>query len=146
MTNIQNSENSHERIQEQELSQNAKKIGSDALENKDKRIELLESELSKYRGDAFSFSDLSKEAKINYYNFGEIGYSNLITTNFNKTDTIPTFKVTWNSEVKNSQLKEEQGRLVTWLKLRLKLDTLAVKKCEIIRASCFEPLLPSGIN
>lgn len=99
----------------------------EALENKDKRIELLESELSKYRGDAFSFSDLSKEAKINYSNIEEIGYSNLITTNFESTDTIPTFTVTWNSEVRNSELKEDQGRLESWLKLRLKLDTLAVK-------------------
>lgn len=99
----------------------------EAMENKDKRIQLLESELSKYRGDAFSFSDLSKEAKINYENIEEIGYSNLITTNFQKVDTIPTFTVTWDSQLRNSELKEQQGKFENWMKVRLKLDTLAIK-------------------
>lgn len=99
----------------------------EALENKDKRIELLESELSKYRGDAFSFTDLSKEAKINYENIEEIGYSNLITTNFQKLDTLPTFTVTWNSELSNTQLRVQQEKFQNWMKVRLKLDTLAIK-------------------
>ncbi|MDX1761594.1 MAG: DUF389 domain-containing protein [Christiangramia sp.] len=99
----------------------------EALENKDKRIELLESELSKYRGDVFSFSDLSKEAKINYENIQEIGYSNLITTNFEKQDTIPTFTVTWDSKLRNAELAEAQDKFEQWMKVRLKLDTLAIK-------------------
>ncbi len=99
----------------------------EALEDKDKRIELLESELSKYRGDAFSFSDLSKEAKINYENIEQIGYSNLISTNFDRQDTIPTFTVTWNSNLNNSQLKTEQEKFEKWMKVRLNLDTLAIK-------------------
>ncbi|MGA8853125.1 MAG: DUF389 domain-containing protein [Christiangramia sp.] len=99
----------------------------EAIENKDKRIELLETELSKYRGDDFSFSDLSKEAKINYENIEEIGYSNLITTNFQKTDTIPTFTVTWDSKLKNTELSVQQSKFQKWMKLRLNLDTLAIK-------------------
>ncbi|MCH4823928.1 DUF389 domain-containing protein [Gramella lutea] len=99
----------------------------EAMENKDKRIQLLESELSKYRGDAFSFEELSKEAKINYENIEEIGYSNLITTNFQKTDTIPTFTVNWNDAVKKSDLALQQEKFASWMRLRLKLDTLAIK-------------------
>ncbi|GAA4316819.1 TIGR00341 family protein [Pontixanthobacter gangjinensis] len=99
----------------------------EALEDKDKRIELLESELSKYRGDVFSFSDLSREAKINYENIEQIGYSNLITTNFEKLDTIPTFTVTWDSKLKNAELAEAQNKFAEWMKVRLKLDTLAIK-------------------
>lgn len=99
----------------------------EALEDKDKRIELLESELSKYRGDAFSFTDLSKEAKINYENIEQMGYSNLISTNFDRQDTIPTFTVTWNSNLNNSQLKTEQEKFEKWMKVRLNLDTLAIK-------------------
>ncbi|APG61120.1 DUF389 domain-containing protein [Christiangramia salexigens] len=99
----------------------------EVLEDRDKRIKLLESELSKYRGDAFSFVDLSKEAKINYENIAEIGYSNLITTNFDKTDTIPTFTVSWKTGLSNNQLKQQQEKFEEWMKLRLKLDTLAVK-------------------
>ncbi len=99
----------------------------EVLADKDKRIELLENELAKYRGDVFSFADLSREAKINYENIEEIGYSNLITTNFNKIDTIPTFTVSWNSAVANRELREEQARFENWMRVRLQLDTLAIK-------------------
>ena len=98
----------------------------EVLQNKDRRIQLLESELSKYRGDNFSFDNLSKEAKINYENIEEIGYSNLITTNFEKTDTIPTFTVTW-KETNNRELISQQEKFADWMKVRLNLDTLAIK-------------------
>jgi len=98
----------------------------EVLQNKDRRIQLLESELSKYRGDNFSFDNLSREAKINYENIEEIGYSNLITTNFEKTDTIPTFTVTW-KEINNRELISQQGKFADWMKVRLNLDTLAIK-------------------
>ena len=99
----------------------------EVLQDKDKRIELLESELSKYRGDAFSFADLSKEAKINYEGIEEIGYSNLITTNFQKQDTILTFTITWNKKLRNAELKSEQSKFEKWIKVRLDLDTLSIK-------------------
>jgi len=98
----------------------------EVLQNKDRRIQLLESELSKYRGDNFSFDNLSKEAKINYENIEEIGYSNLITTNFEKTDTIPTFTVTW-KETNNRELISQQEKFADWMRVRLNLDTLAIK-------------------
>lgn len=99
----------------------------EVMANKDKRIELLEKELSKYRGDKFSFTELSKEARINYEDISEIGYSNLITTNFEKTDTVPTFTVTWKSNLRSDQLKIQQEKFGQWMKVRLKLDTLAIK-------------------
>ena len=91
------------------------------------RIEVLESELSKYRGDSFSLDNLSKEAKINYENIEEIGYSNLITTNFQKTDTIPTFTVIWNDKIRDQELTSQQEKFENWMRLRLNLDTLAIK-------------------
>jgi len=99
----------------------------EALLNKDRRISLLESELSQYRGDKFSFVDLSKEAKINYENIKEIGYSNLITTNFEKTDTIPTFTVVWNEMAGSKELTAQQKKFADWMRIRLDLDTLAIK-------------------
>lgn len=99
----------------------------EALLNKDRRISLLESELSQYRGDKFSFVDLSKEAKINYENIKEIGYSNLITTNFEKTDTIPTFTVVWNETAGSKELTAQQKKFADWMRIRLDLDTLAIK-------------------
>ncbi|APS37720.1 uncharacterized hydrophobic domain-containing protein [Salegentibacter agarivorans] len=97
------------------------------IEDKDEKIALLEKEISRYRGDGFSFSDLSQEAKINYDGIDELGYSNLITTNFAKTDTIPTFTVGWKDNLNNRQITEQKQRFEKWLKVRLKLDTLQVK-------------------
>ncbi|MAM19055.1 MAG: DUF389 domain-containing protein [Christiangramia sp.] len=99
----------------------------EALEDKDKRIQLLENELSKYQASGFSFVDISKEAKVNYENIEQIGYSNEISTNFSKIDTLPTFTVQWNSEVSGKDLRQQQQKFGEWLKLRLKLDTLAIK-------------------
>ena len=99
----------------------------EVMANKDKRIELLEKELSKYRGEKFSFTELSKEAKINYEDIEEIGYSNLMTTNFQKTDTIPTFTVTWDRDLRGDKLKVQQDKFGQWMKVRLKLDTVAIK-------------------
>ncbi|MFV8281996.1 DUF389 domain-containing protein [Christiangramia marina] len=99
----------------------------EVMANKDKRIELLEKELSKYRGEKFSFTELSKEAKINYEDIKEIGYSNLMTTNFQKTDTIPTFTVTWDRDLRGDKLKVQQDKFGQWMKVRLKLDTVAIK-------------------
>jgi uncharacterized hydrophobic protein (TIGR00271 family) len=97
------------------------------IEDKDEKIALLENEISKYRGQGFSFLDLSQEAKINYEGIEELGYSNLITTNFSKTDTIPTFTVGWKNNLKTSQIAEQKQRFERWLKVRLKLDTLQVR-------------------
>ena len=97
------------------------------IEDKDEKIAILENEISKYRSSSFSFSDLSQEAKINYEGIEELGYSNLITTNFSKTDTIPTFTVGWKKNIKASEVSQQKNRFEKWLKVRLKLDTLQVK-------------------
>ncbi|MDT0677154.1 DUF389 domain-containing protein [Autumnicola musiva] len=98
-----------------------------AIEDKDARIALLEKELARIEGNSFAFRELSEEIKINYEGVEEIGYSNLISTNFNKIDTIPTFTVSWAQDLSRSQKTAEKERIAAWLKLRLKLDTLAVK-------------------
>lgn len=99
----------------------------EALEDKDKRIQLLETELSKYQASGFSFADVSQEAKINYENIEQIGYSNEIFTNFSKIDTLPTFTVQWNNQINGKALQDQQAKFQNWLKVRLKLDTVAVK-------------------
>ncbi len=99
----------------------------EAIADKDRKIQLLERELSKYRAENFSFRDLSREARINYEELEEIGYSNLISTNFDKIDTIPTFTVAWSENLSTSAKSREQKKLQDWLKVRLQLDTLRVK-------------------
>lgn len=99
----------------------------EVIENKDAQISFLENELLKYRQGDFSFLDLSKELKINYDQVESLGYANTISTNFKKTDTIPTFNVTWNGKTKNADKIAEAKKIQKWLTLRLKLDTLSVR-------------------
>lgn len=99
----------------------------EVIENKDAQISFLENELLKYRQEDFSFEDLSKELKINYQQVESLGYANTISTNFKKTDTIPTFHVTWNSKTRNADKIKEAKKIQQWLTLRLKLDTLSVR-------------------
>lgn len=96
------------------------------VEDKDARIRILEQELMRYRSD-IPFASISKEAKINYASLEELGYANHIVTDFESIDTVPTFNVRWKAELSNSQKKAEMEKLRQWLKLRLKLDTLAVR-------------------
>ena len=132
----------HQGTQEsQDLRQLSSEVRSGILEDlyvnnqqvmadKDKRIELLENELSRYRGDLINFSELGKEIRINYQNIEEVGYSNLLQNNFKKIDTIPTILVRWNKNLSNRQIQAEQQKFKEWLDVRLGLDTLVVQRID----------------
>jgi uncharacterized hydrophobic protein (TIGR00271 family) len=99
----------------------------EVIENKDARIALLENELLKYQKGDFSFREISREIKANYENVENLSYANMITTNFSKIDTIPTFNVTWKNNVPQRIRTADSERMQKWLTIRLKLDTLAVR-------------------
>ena len=92
------------------------------LENKVRELSVLEK-------DQIPFKSLTEEIHINYENIDEIAYSKVIKSNFKKLDTLSVFEVKWNdSLVNNSQAEKEKAKLYKWLKLKLKVDTLVVKK------------------
>jgi uncharacterized hydrophobic protein (TIGR00271 family) len=99
----------------------------EVIENKDARIALLENELLKYQKGDFSFRELSREIKANYENVENLSYANMITTNFSRIDTIPTFNVTWKNNVPQRVRTADSERMQRWLSIRLKMDTLAVR-------------------
>lgn len=99
----------------------------EVIENKDARISLLENELLKYKLGDFSFKEISQEVKVNYENVETLSFANMISTNFSKIDTIPTFNIIWKKNVVTRIKKAETKKIQNWLALRLKLDTLAVK-------------------
>ena len=99
----------------------------EVIENKDSQISFLENELLKYKQGDFSFDEISRELKINYQEVENLTYANTISTNFEKTDTIPTFNVTWSSKIKNTDKITEGKKIQQWLTFRLKLDTLTVR-------------------
>jgi len=98
----------------------------ESIKEKEDKIKMLESEISKYFSDQIPFIQISKEAQINYNGLAEISYSKQITTNFKNIDTINVFNTKWYDSVPNISLQEI--KLEKWLKTRLNLDTLVVIK------------------
>ncbi len=101
------------------------------LSSKDEKISFLESELIRLNKGArgqIPFSEISMEAKTNYENLARLGYSYLIATDFEKTDTIPVFEVSWKKEAKRSQTQKDVQKLHEWLKLRLQNKDLQIKE------------------
>jgi len=102
------------------------------LMSQQQKITFLErkvKQLSKLERNYIPFKTITEEVKINYESLEQLSYSKVINSNFKKLDTVDVFLVKWNDSLinKEAQLKQEV-KLREWLKLRLKLDTLIVKK------------------
>ncbi|WP_338359123.1 DUF389 domain-containing protein [Yeosuana marina] len=102
------------------------------LLSQSQKIIFLESkvrQLSKLEKNYIPFDELTKEVKINYENLDQFSFANVINTNFTKTDTIPVFTVKWIDSLSNEQSKvKDSEKLKKWLKLKLSLDTLVIKR------------------
>ena len=101
------------------------------LTNKDERIQLLESELTRLNqisSNQIPFKEISLEAKTNYDNLERLGYAYLISTDFNTTDSIPLFEVTWKKEAKRAETVKDMNKLQSWLRLRLNNEKIQIKE------------------
>lgn len=92
------------------------------IEKSEDKIKRLRKELDKYY--RVPFSKISAEARANYIGLKTLSYGNVMTTNFQSTDTISIFGVTWSEDVINTKQQEEKLRL--WLKIRLELDSVRI--------------------
>lgn len=108
--------------------QNQKIISSrdESIKEKDDKIKLLESELSKFYDAQIPFMQISEEAKVNYSGLKSLSYSNVISTNFKTIDTIIVFNSQWYDSIPNTN--QQELILKKWLKTRLNLDTLVVTR------------------
>ncbi|TLP78785.1 DUF389 domain-containing protein [Maribacter sp. ACAM166] len=101
------------------------------LTSKDEKIQLLESELirlNQISSNQIPFKEISLEAKANYENLERLGYAYLISTDFNKTDSIPLFEVTWKKEVNRAETIKNMNKLQEWLRLRLNNKSIQIKE------------------
>jgi uncharacterized hydrophobic protein (TIGR00271 family) len=96
------------------------------IQNKDERIRFLEDEIAFMKVRNVPFKQLSEELKINYETLESFGYANRISTNFEKTDTIPVVNLSWKRNVPLSQRKKDAEKIEKWLKLKMKVDTLVI--------------------
>lgn len=110
-----------------ELYESQKSILSD----KDEKIKILESELirlNQISSNLIPFKEISLEAKANYENLERLGYAYLISTDFNKTDSIPLFEVTWKEGAKRDETSKDINKLQEWLRLRLNNNKIQLKE------------------
>lgn len=96
----------------------------ESIKEKEDKIKLLESEISKYYKAQIPFTQVSKEAQVLFSGLAQIGYAKFVTTNFKTSDTLSVFDTKWYDSIPDNKTQEIQ--LKTWLKTRLNLDTLVV--------------------
>ena len=97
------------------------------LKDKEAKIKFLENQLTSMKVKELKFDEISKEVKMYYSEIQSISYYNKVTTNFRTTDTVPVFSITWDSKYPKSSRQKDMETLNTWLKYKLKLDTLLIK-------------------
>lgn len=98
------------------------------IQDKDEQIRFLENEVALLKIQNVPFQQLSEEIKINYDNIETFSYSNKITTDFKKTDTLPVVNIRWKRNVSTNDRKADLKKIEAWLKFKMKLDTLQVSE------------------
>lgn len=97
------------------------------IQTKDEQIRFLENQIALVKVKNVPFKQISDEIKINYEGLESFGFSNKITTNFDKIDTLPVISLRWKSNVPVKQRKENSIKIEKWMKMKMKLDTLLIE-------------------
>jgi uncharacterized hydrophobic protein (TIGR00271 family) len=66
------------------------------------------------------FEDIAQEIRLNYSQVENVEFAELLSTDFNKLDTIPYFKITWKEPLEVSERKDFEEKLSAWLSFKLK--------------------------
>ncbi len=98
------------------------------IQDKDEQIRFLENQIALIKVQNVPFKELSEELKINYEGVETFSYSNKITTNFKKTDTLPVINIRWKKNVTSAEKRNDLKKIEAWIKFKLKLDTLQVSE------------------
>ena len=97
------------------------------IQDKDEKIRFLEDQIALVKVKNVPFKQLSEEIKINYDDLESFGFSNKISTNFEKTDTLPVISLTWKPKIPLKKRNEDAKKIEKWMKMKMKLDTLVVE-------------------
>jgi len=90
------------------------------LNSKDEKIDFLQDELIKYKGDTIPFTAIKNEMSVQYPNVLNMSYAKAISTNFKeKQDTITTFFITWNADLAELEIATQKIAMQNWLRVRL---------------------------
>ncbi|MDO5978074.1 DUF389 domain-containing protein [Flavivirga spongiicola] len=81
--------------------------------------------------NSVSFTNLSRDAKVRFSDLQYFSYAKMLESkDFIKIDTIAVAHIKWRKSLKDSLVLIKQKELSKWLKQKLKLDTLVVKKVD----------------
>ena len=99
---------------------------SQQLLDKDKKIFELKNQLENIDKKVFPFTEIAEEIKALNDEIEMVSYSNKISTNFIKTDTIPVFEILWKKNVNSKTITLENDKIQNWLRIKLKNDNVRV--------------------
>ncbi len=92
----------------------------EAIQDKDEKIRLLESQVNLLSHNDVPYNSLKKEIKLQYQDVVQMEFGKTIATDFSeKQDTISTFLIRWNNQLTDEQRREKKNALQTWLRVRL---------------------------
>lgn len=100
----------------------------ETLESRDKYIRSLEEKIERLTTGEIPFDVLSQEVKINYQELDSLWFSNTLTTNFSKMDTVPVFTVKWKNNLPVQKRRENEKKLKNWLEFKLNRGNIIVKE------------------
>jgi len=90
------------------------------LNSKEAKIDFLQDELLKYKGDTIPFAAIKNEMAVQYPDVINMSYAKAISTNFNdKQDTIKTFFMTWKPSLNDKEIVKQKNAMENWLRVRL---------------------------
>ncbi|MDG1477617.1 MAG: hypothetical protein P8Q14_10760, partial [Vicingaceae bacterium] len=90
------------------------------LNSKEAKIDFLQDELLKYKGDTIPFAAIKNEMAVQYPDVINMSYAKAISTNFNdKQDTIKTFFMTWKPSINDKEIVKQKTAMENWLRVRL---------------------------
>lgn len=107
------------------------------LDEKDNIISGLHNEIENLKAEivsinnknsSFSFSIVSKDAKIQFQDLESFGFSKmLVSDDFRTIDTINVASVKWKETLTDSVIQVRDTQLVEWLKTQVKADSIVLK-------------------
>ena len=96
------------------------------------KINFLENkiqQLLKLEQNNIEFPGLVNEVSINYSEIQNFSYSNVLKSDFKSIDTISVFYVKWNDSLINElDITNKSAQLEKWLKYKLNLDSILIKR------------------
>lgn len=98
---------------------------NEQMVRKEALIDSLKKVVEGYRKRDFQYQQLLEEIKIQEPRLSGVSLGYMYYSNFQQLDSIPTVEFHWNKAASLAEQNKESKQLAAWMKVRLRLDTLA---------------------